>query len=366
MKKNALSLLTLLLLAPAVLAQDKSGRFAAGTRYAEPEAHAPATVSRMFVRALPHSGAIDLPATGAGGMIIWTIPARPSANVRTRLRTPNGAILNSADRGSLERGLRRFDIGAETTELGLPGGGAHEVVHVLSTAPARYQLDVDMPEDAGGATVVAAEPDSALTLSTWAAPLSRQPGQPVTLHAELRDGDTAINGAVLTARLASPSGHAFDAIPLTDRGDGVYSVTLADLPDSAAGAWQVRFEAEGASASGARFARTGSGELVAERGAARLGTIRTEVAGNALRITLPAEMFIAGTYRLDLLIADDARNGVAWAEGVRTLTAGATILEIDIPLTHLGGTPIDQLFLDARLLGLDALGVAGRTTLEVQ
>jgi hypothetical protein len=360
MKKLA-TILLFLFIVPIVFAKDISGRFAAGTPYEEPAAHATANVSRMFVRAVPRASAVDLPATGESSMIIWTIPARPKSKVRTRLHTPNGAVLQPSDRGSLERGLRRFEISAaETAELGIPGG-AHEVVHVLASVPARYQLDVD-----ADATVIAAEPDSTLTLSTWAAPLSRQPGQPITLHAELRAAEGGIRGATVTARLASPSGRAFDVVALTDQGDGVYSATINDLPDRAAGAWQVRFEAEGVSTKGVRFARTGSGELVAERGAARLGTIRTEVVDDVLRVTVPAEMFIAGTYRLDVLVADDARNAVAWAEGVRTLNAGAASLHIDIPLAHLGTTSLDALRLDVRLLGLDAIGVAGRSTLNLE
>ncbi|MEO8380591.1 MAG: hypothetical protein ABI779_13070 [Acidobacteriota bacterium] len=366
MKKNVPALL-LLLLAPALLAQDAGGRFDAATRYTEPEIHAPANVSRMFTRTLSRSGAIDLPATGSGSMIIWTLNSDRATRVKTRLLTPSGQVLQPADRGSLDRGLRRFEIGsAEASELGLPGAGAQEVVHVLSTVGARYQLEVDVPPSGRGATVVAAEPESPLTLSTWAAPLSRQPGQPVTLHAELRDGDDAISGATLTARLASPSGKAFDTIALTDRGHGIYEATVADLPENAAGAWQVRFEAEGVTTSGARFARTGAGELVAERGAARLGLIHTEVLSGVLRLTVPADVALAGNYRLDVIVADDAHNGLAWAEGARTLPTGRTALTIDIPLTHLGDTPIDQLFLDVRLLGLDPIGVAGRATLRMQ
>jgi len=366
MNKTFALFLSLLLLVPGLLAADNTGRFAPGTRLEEPALHAPPTTSRMFVRSLPRSGSIALPATGSGSMIIWTMPARPDSPVRTRLRTPTGSVLQPADRGSVERGLRRFPLNsAETAELGLLGG-AHEVVHVLSTEAAEYRLEVDVAESAGGATVIAAEPDSTLTLSTWASPLSRQAGQPIHLLAELRDGGAAIAGAVVTARLASPSGRAFKAVALSDQGDGIYSAVLSDLPEMAAGAWQVHIEADGSSASGARFARTGSAELIAERNAARLGRIRTEVAGDVLRVSVPAEMLLAGTYRLDVLIADESRNGVAWAEGVRTLTAGATTLEIDLPLSDLGATSLDQLFVDVRLLGLDAVGVAGRATLDAR
>lgn len=339
MKKT---LLLLLSLAPAALGADVTGRFEAGTRYQEPDGHAPAQVSRMFVRAASKSASVELPATGKGGMIIWTIGPE---TVKTSLRTPMGATLAPEDRGSIERGIRRIKDGSD------------QVLHVMRTAAAVYAVDVD-----GAATVVAAEPDSPLTLATWAAPLSRQPGEPVTLHAELRDGDAPVAGAKVTARMASPDGRSFDLVALEDRGNGVYEATLADLPAGIAGAWQVRFDAEGTNAEGARFARTGAGELVAERGAARLGGIRTEVTGDMLRVSVPADVALAGAYRFDVIVADRAGRSLAWAEGARSLTVGATSLEIDIPLADLAGVAVEDLFLDARLLGLDEMGVAGRVT----
>jgi hypothetical protein len=363
MKKT---ILLLLAIAPAALAADLTGRFDAGTKYEEPLAHAPANVSRMFARTVPHAAkaTLALPATGNSGMIVWTIPARTNdkASIKTRLRTPKGEVLQPSDRGSLERGLRRFDLGAaETAELGL-ASGAQEVVHVLSTAAAAYHLDVEMTQDVAGAMIVVAEPESALTLATWAAPLSRQPGDPVTLHAELRDGDAAVTGAVVTARLASPDGRSFDAVALVEQGNGMYTATLAELPAAKPGAWQVRFEAEGMTPAGARFARTGSGELVSERGAARLGKLRFDIDGDSLHVRVPGEVFVAGTYRFDVVVADANRTALAWAEGVRAITRGGTMLEIAIPLAHLGETNRDSLFIDARLLGLDPIGVAGRVT----
>lgn len=363
------TLLLLLAIAPAALAADLSGAFDAGTKYEAPAAHAPANVSRMYVRTIERSAraeSVELPAAGGSGLIIWTIPAqKTNAAVKTRLRTPNGSVLQPSDRGSAERGLRRFALdSAETAELGI-GRGAQEVVHVMSTAAASYHLDVEMPGDMAGVTVVAAEPDSAITLSTWAAPLSRQPGEPVTLHAELRDGAAAIAGARVFARLASPSGKAFGKVELSEQADGTYAATLRDLPENLPGAWQVRFEADGVAANGARFSRTGSGELVAERGAARLGAIQTEVVEDALRVRASVDVFVPGAYRFDVLAADGSRNAVAWAEGVRKLTLGAGEIEIEIPLAHLGETRVEDLLLDVRLLGLDVMGVAGRVAVEV-
>lgn len=366
MKKTLLLLLSLVIaMAPAALAGDITGRFDVRTKQEDPPLHAPANVSRMFAKTLTRSAgatSIELPATGDSGMIIWTIPARPSlkvsTNVSTRLRTPDGTVLERSDRGSVERGLRRFELdAAETAEIGI-GRGAHEVVHVTSTVAAPYQLDVDMPDGVEGVTVVAAEPDSRLTMSTWAAPLSRQPGQPVTLHAELRNGDAGVEGAQVIARLASPQGKAFAAIEMLDRGNGVYEATVADLPERAAGAWQVRFDATGATADGVQFARTGSGELFAERGAATLSSLRTELIGDVLRVSVDADMHLSGAYRFDVLIADGDHNAVAWGQGSRDLGVGPTTLTMDVPL----GAVRDGLFVDARLLGLDVPGVAGRIT----
>jgi hypothetical protein len=87
MKKT---LLLLLAITPAALAADLSGRFEAGTRYEAPAAHAPANVSRMYVRTLERADSVELPAAGGSSMIIWTIPAAANESVRTRQRTPNG------------------------------------------------------------------------------------------------------------------------------------------------------------------------------------------------------------------------------------------------------------------------------------
>jgi hypothetical protein len=356
-------LLATLLITPAVFAADQTGRFEPGTRYEAPAAHAPANVSRMFARTLPRDTAsVEIPAAGDSGMIIWTIPIRSNANgpaVRTRLTSPTGARLQASERGSVERGLRRFAIApAESAELDIPRG-AQDVLHVMRTEAASYRLDLDLPADVAGVTVVAAEPESAITLSTWAAPLSRQPGQPVTLHAELRDGDAAIRGAYVTARLASPRGKAFDTVELTDTGNGIYTATITDLPDRIAGAWQVRFEAEGATANGVRFARTGSGELVSERGSARLGAVNAQVVGDSLRVTVPAEILNAGNYRFDVIAAADGVS-LAWGQGMRNLSPGNTTLTLDLPLATARG-----LHLDVRLLGMDEIGVAGTATIDV-
>jgi hypothetical protein len=295
-------LIASLLIAPLAFGADQNGRFEAGSTYEAPAAHAPANVSRMFVKAVSRTSSVDVPAAGGSGMILWTISssARP---VPARVTTPNGSVLQPSERGSRERGLRRFNISpSETRELDLPHG-AHEVVHVMETVPATYRVDVDVPEDVAGVMIVAAEPDSNLTMSTWAAPLSRQPHEPVTLHAELRDGDAPITGARVVARLASPNAKAFDPIELTDRGHGIYEATIAELPAKVAGAWQVRFDAEGATANGTAFARTGSGELVAERGTARLHDIRSEVAGDVLRVTARVTVHVAGNYRFDVIAA---------------------------------------------------------------
>lgn len=347
----------------AVALLQNVGAFAPGEAYVPPAAHAPANVSRMYARTVPRSGdsaGVDLPATGDSSMIVWT----PLA---ARLTTPTGDVLDPADIGSERRGLRRFRFEGQ------------EVLHIARADAASYRMDVPVAGDAPGVTVVAAEPESRLTLSTWAAPLSRQPGEPVTLHAELREGDAAIADARVTARLAPANGRGSDPVDLFDdglhgdgaAGDGVYGAVLSELPQAVSGPWEVRFEADGRKSAGARFARTGSGALVAEPGAARLdaGSIRIARSGETVRITASADVRVAGNYRFDVIIAGPAdatgrRPALAWGEASQTLALGTNELSLEIPATLLGGTK--DLHLDVRLLGLDTPTVAGRVERDVR
>jgi hypothetical protein len=305
----------------------------------------------MFVRTLT-GGAAELPAAGDSGMIIWTIGAKGA-----RLTTPTGDVLRPSENGSIERGLRRFRFDTSEAGIDLPRGTS-EVFHVMKAEPASYRVEAE------GAMIVAAEPDSAIVLETWIAPLSRQPGEPVTLHARLRDGEQPIAGANVTARLAPLRGPASMPVTLVDRGNGVYTATLADLPSATAGPWHARFEADGVTANHVRFARTGGGELIAERGAARLiaDSVRAERAGGVLRVTAVADVAIPGAYRFDVIVAgardaNGTRAALAWGEGVRQLAPGTNELVLEIPLASSG-----ELHLDVRLLGLDTIGVAGRVT----
>jgi len=364
------NILALALLLPASLfAADLTGTFEAGMRYEAPAEHAPAAVSRMFVRTLARgASSLDLPAAGDGGMIIWTIPAASTPTRRplgARLTTPTGDVLRQGEIGSVARGVRRFRFDSAEAGIDLPAG-THEVLHVMQTQAANYRLDVDVPADVAGVMVVAAEPDSRITMETWLAPLSRQPGEPVTLHAELRDGGTPIAGAKVTARLAAPGSAAGAPIELADQGNGVYAATLADLPDGTAGAWQARFEADGETAAGVRFARTGRGELIAERGAARLlgDSVRVTRTDGALRVTATADVVLAGAYRFDVIVAgaraaDGSRPALAWGEGVRRLEPGTNTLTLDLPAAD------GELQVDVRLLGLDPIGVAGRVVQSI-
>ncbi|HKO57315.1 MAG TPA: choice-of-anchor X domain-containing protein [Thermoanaerobaculia bacterium] len=359
------TLLALALFPASLFAADSVGTFAPGEVYQPPAAHAPANVSRMYARTLtPGAPSLDLPAAGDSSMIVWTMRA-----VGARLVTPTGKTLEPDAAATTDRSLQRFRF--DGGEIGF-GKGAQQVLHVDRTEAASYRLEATVAEPV---TVVAAEPESRVTLSTWAAPLSRQPGEPITLHAELRDGASALTDARVTARLAPASGRAGESIELFDDGrhddgaasDGVYAVTLADLPQDASGLWQVRFEADGRTESGARFARTGSGELMAERDVARLdaSSVRAGIDGDALRVTATVDVRVAGNYRFDVIAAHPATRALlAWAEAPRALATGTTELSVDIPLALLGSTP-DALRLDVRLLGLDTPGVAGRVEREV-
>ena len=362
----------LLLIAMPMFAADPApqfGVFEPGSVYREPERNAPPAVSRMFVRAVDAKMAadgVDLPATG-GGMIILTMPlSKRGGRVSATLRTPTGDTLRSSERGSAARGLRRFASvdAAEGLGINIPAD-AQEVIHVERTEAARYHLS----DLSGAMLVVAGEPDSALTMTTTAGPLSRAAGQPVTLHATLRDGDAPVTGARVVARLAAPNGVAGDSIALADLGNGEYETVVNDLPSAEAGFCTARYDAEGTTARGVEFARSGSNEIMNERGAARLRarSVHAAIDGDVLHVTAAADVAEAGRYRFDVIVASsrDARGerlGIAWGEAERTLDRGAAQLALDVPLHGAGAKGV---FVDVRLLSLDAVGVAGRATVEV-
>ena len=329
----------LLLLPCSLFAADLTGTFENGTRYEAPADHAPANVSRMFVRTLT-DGAVNLPASGNSGLLIWTM-----GGTNARLTTPTGDVLRPNDNGSLERGLRRFRFDTRETGIDLPAGTS-EVFHVMHAEAASYRLEAEKPT-----LVVVAEPDSPIALEMWVTPLSRQPGEPVTFFARLT-GDAA--NAHVTARLGGAT------VDLVER-DGVYTATLPELPNLKAGLQQVRFDADGETTNGVPFARSGSAEFVAERGAARLvaDSIRTSRENGVLRVTASADVVMPGAYRFDVIVVS-GETALAWGEGVRQLTRGTNELLLEIPLTSAAG----NLRLDVRLLGLDVIGVAGRVMVD--
>jgi hypothetical protein len=358
------------------------GTFSAGERVSPPGFHAPEDVSRMYVKTvLPDaSGRVSLPAVGDSSLIVWTMPLAPSrsgeaARVSGSLMTPAGRRFATGDEGSATLGIRRFAFDEADLGIDLPKG-THEVVHVEKAEPGLHTFDLS--STSSGALVVVAEPDSRVVLSTWAGPLSHAPGEAVTLHAELTNGGAPLAGARVTARLAAPGAPAGESIALTDAGDGSYSVRLADLPGSASGLWTVRFEVDGRDAKGVSFARTGSAGLVNEPGAARLDTasVRATFVGRGeermLRVTARADVRTAGDYRFDVAVsrgdaaADGSREGVAWAESTDRLERGSRSFSVDVPARLVSAGADGALHVEVRLLGLDPIGVAGRTEVEVR
>jgi hypothetical protein len=376
------ALALLALPAAAAAPENRTGLFPAGEAYAAPAAAAPARASRALVRTLALTGGrarVALPVRGGGPLLLWTLTAAANGGgaALAAVRTPGQRLLRAGEAASTDLALQRFP--ADAGELGLDLPGAPEAILVKDAEAGVHEIELTAA-GAAAVTLVAAEPNSPVVLTTWAAPLSRQPGEPLTLHAVLRDGDQPLAGARVTARLASPANAAGPALRLYDdgrhgdgaAGDGAYAATVAG--PAAAGFWNVRFEASGQDARGQDFGRTGGSGFVSEPGRARLQAVRAQVlnegegngGGRRLRVDAEALVAQAGRYRLDVIVAGPAdakgrRAGVAWGESSDAFRKGRAPLALEIPL------PQDQpgpYLVDVRLLGLDSPTLAGRTTLE--
>lgn len=399
-KVKKLPLLALLLAGSPLLAADGRvavGAFPAGERLPPLAVASPESDSRTFVKTVAlDSGraVVEIPSTGTGTLLVWVIPSRKEGlsamtagtaagdlGLQTRLETPSGRSIGPDADGDRNNAVRRFRIenfGGE--ELGLALGAGQEALRVLAPEAGLHRLEVSS-EGTAAITIAAVELESPLVLTTWATPLSRQPGQPVAIHARVADGTAPVAGAVLNARLAPDSGSAGEIVALFDdglhgdgaAGDGHYAATVDDLPGFPAGPVAIRVEAEGSDRRGRAFARTGSSGLVNERGGARLGpgSVRAEWAGDGearvLRVTAIASIREEGQYRLDVLAGgaagpDGSRPGLAWAEQTEELTEGPAELTVAIPASLLGD---GELQLDVRLLGMTHFGVAGRVTLDL-
>ena len=393
------ALLASLLAATPLLAAsaDRDVRaFAAGERLAPVLESSPESASRTFVRTVvPVAGraAAEIPATGTGTLLVWVLPA-PSdgtpamragdaagGGLATRLVSPSGETLGPDADGARGDAARRFRFeGFGGEELGLPVGTRQETLRVLAPEAGAWRVEVDAP-DAPAVTVVAAELESPLVLATWASPLSRQPGEPVALHARLSDGAAGV-AAVVSARLAPAAGAAGEPVLLFDdgahgdgaAGDGHYATTVADPGPLSAGPVAVRFDAEGVDARGHAFARTGSSGFVNERGDARLvpGSARAEWVGEgdarALRVSAEARVLVGGRYRLDVFAGgesagDGSRAAYARAERTEELGPGLATLDVEIPAALLGNE--SSLHLDLRVVGLSRPALAGRETLDL-
>jgi hypothetical protein len=373
LRPDALATLLLAAVPVAGSAQDRSGSFPPGEAYVAPADHAPERVSRASVRTVPVSPGsrpIEIPSLGSARLLVWTV-ATGGAGAPSALRTPGGRALPADASRSSDGTIRR--IAVDTTELGLDLPGAQQAIEVRTAEPGAYLIET-AAEAKGALTIVVAEPDSALTLTAHAGPLSRT-DEPVALVATLRDGGLGVPGARVVARLAPPHGRAGREVPLLDDGrhgdgaadDGTYGAQVEGT--LAPGFWSVRFDAEGETARGA-FARTSSSGFMSEPGAAVLAGGAAAVRDDeGLRVRTRASVHLAGRYRYEVVAAtiadaDGSQLGVAWAESPRTLAAGGHELELAIPRALLGDHASDALFLDVRLVGLDAPGVS-RTTAEV-
>lgn len=369
-----------------------TGSFPEGELYVPPAEHAPAHLSRTQVQTIDLTGGravVGVHARGEGRLLIWILPLSAQQGVMSKGQAGPAvscSVSSPAGRTSLDEDGKGDELIRELTmsidELGLGLPEAQKAYEVTKAEAGVYRLEIR--GDLAAVMVVSAEPQSTLTLETWAGPLSRRPGEPVVLHGELHDGPAALSDARVSARLAAPGKTGGDAIDLFDDGahgdgrpgDGIYATTIETLPDGPSGFWTVRFEAEGSDIQGIPYARTGGGGFVNEPDAARLiksaiSTRFVEDGGETLlRVEAGVLVKQAGLYRLDTIVvgapeSNGSRRALAWGEGTRRLVPGHARFVIEIPADQINAAAGDALSLDIRLVGLDPLCVAGRWEMGV-
>jgi hypothetical protein len=323
------------------------GAFPPGTAYEPPALHAPEVQSKMFLYTETMENAkneLSLPISATGVVMVWMIPL-----AKERVGELNLTIDGASPRGTTEP----FQL----PDLGVSGLAAAETQKFFKLAkPGTYTAHVSVtgPEPAGVILVVD-EPDSPITLTTWVEPLSHRRGEPISLHAELRNEDDPINDATVDVRLAGRGEeHASDVLRLEHDGDGRYSRTLSH--NGKPGQWMVRFEARGKNGS---FQRHALSEFITENTTARLTAIDPVVSGGTLNVTANLTNVSAGTYRMQLIVANRTqRTALAWAERTMKLKANDDRATIDIPISLIGSTT--DIYLDVQLVSLEPPAVVGQ------
>jgi hypothetical protein len=364
------ALFLLFVAATARAGEPRWDRFPFGTRYEPIPPESSRHLSRTFVLILTGDEAKDvrIPTSGDSPLTVWALPIAPGSPEKELTLTVTDDAGRPIDPSSMN--MKKIPPGV-TPELGLElTENSPQLVVWLPPSSSPYRLKLNLPPPIRGAVLLVAEPASSVTLSTWAAPLARLPGQNESLLAELKNGEAPIREATVTAYLTAPDQEIESKeIALSDNGangdavkdDGIYTADLPDLPPTP-GLWSVRIEARGP---GDRFARTSSAGFVTDAATAPLSGESAVLTNDSLNVFVTPNVKKSGKYRLDLTVADaKLRTSLAWAEQTFDLKEGSQSLAIAIPRKLIEGAATD-LIVDIRLLSYDPPSIAGRSVVPV-
>lgn len=273
------------------------------------------------------AGEVALPVTGEKACIGVFVE---DETAKTTLLTPNGM------RVPMELVPRDMDMGTALSRQEIAADGKVEATpRRLTTVPGLYRLRIEEPagqtrregQAAAPRTTVVVNDDNDLVLHAWLTDNLVDVRQTTEIHAQVRDGKRPVEKVKATARIHHENGTLVLTREMTHLGDGDFGLKIR--PTRLGRFGKVVIDAEGVTAAGLRFKRTGLLEIASGVAGGRLMRVVGErLTDRALEIDLEYVVVRAGRFhaRANLVTADG--EPVAWAQAAAEAAVGRHVMTL--------------------------------------
>ncbi|MCS7078780.1 MAG: hypothetical protein NZ585_01845 [Chloracidobacterium sp.] len=274
------------------------------------------------------TGEATLPVTGKHACIGVFVE---DETAKTTLLAPNGM------RVPTELVPRDMDLGTALSRQEVAADGKVEATpRHLTTVPGLYRLRI---EKAGGKrlreggttaaprTTVVVNDNNHLVLHTWLTDNMVDVRRATEIHAQVRDGERPVENVKATARIYHENGTLVLTREMTALGNGDFGLKIR--PTQLGRFGKVIVDAEGVTADGLQFKRTGLLEIASGVAGGRLMRVVGErLTDRALEVDLEYVVVRAGRFhaRANLVTADG--EPVAWAQAAAEAAVGRHVLTL--------------------------------------